>query len=168
MSRSGFVPIFTMIVSMNLVDTYLVSKSNMTQKEQMKKKNDSDDHEPLSILDFVYEFAFDTLRKNRVQTIIIQDIVSKKRACNDDMVDDVVLQEDEVQGTQLEKDPKYVPPIRLQELLLYGVQESQIYTLNSFIRKVPETDLVEGMYIKHLCFVRSLAYNSTYIVQIFI
>ena len=57
-------------------------------------------------------------------------------------VQEVIREDNEVTGTQLEENPKYIPPPRLRELL-YDEKENDLRTCKHFDRTAPETQLYE-------------------------
>ena len=144
-SQSGFARIFTTIVGMNLVDTYLLCKYHKKQNTRISNKKDPD----YSIKDFVQKFAYDSLRRITCHTCVIDNVISKKCSWNIDNARKVVHEDEEIPGTQLEENPNYLPPTRLRDLL-YGIEENDLRTTKRFKSTVPETQLYEGSQVNLL------------------
>ena len=65
-------------------------------------------------------FAYQSLRKVVCHSHVIDIVLSKKRSWEYNAIPEVIHEDNEVPGTQLEENPKYVPPSRLRELLYDG------------------------------------------------
>ena len=78
-------------------------------------------------MDFVEMFAYQSLRKLHCHSDVIDIVLSKKRSWEYNAIPEVIHEDNEVPGTQLEENPKYVPPSHLRELL-YDQKENDLRT----------------------------------------
>ena len=91
----------------------LLCKYHKNQNARLSNKKDPD----YSIKEFVQKFAYDSLQRITCHTCVINNVISKKCSWNIDTARKVVHEDEEIPGTQLEENPKYVPPTRLRKLL---------------------------------------------------
>ena len=147
-SHSGFGRIFTTIVGLNIVDTYLLCKY-----QKVSEKKYSRNIQYMSVLDFVEMFAYQSLQKIPRHTHVVNTVVNKKRSfeltvlqgiepSNEELHEDV-RKDDEVPGTQLNENPSYERPSRLRELLLFDGKENDGCSTPNRTRTSPESPLYE-------------------------
>ena len=73
-SQSGFARIFIPIIGKNLFDTSLLCKYQKIQNSGVWNKKDSDDNDHSSVMDFVEMFAYQSLRRLRCHSCVIDSV----------------------------------------------------------------------------------------------